>query len=256
MSRVLVIGDSCFDIDIKSDKTTTYTTESHGNEIPKLWIDGDSIEDSGVSDGMGGYVAKLLESYGNTVKSLLRQTGSKTRFWDGTKLLMRLDSENSVLPFTIEEVERTIQSFHPEAIVICDYNKGSVTHELLEYLDNTSYTIVFCDTKKSDISQYKRIVFKINQIEFERLNGNTPNRLIVTRGENPPMWIDGNFCTSMMKRDSEVDVVDVIGAGDVFLAAYVNNWVNEMGMVQQYRIEYADKEALKAVQVFGKWYPK
>jgi D-beta-D-heptose 7-phosphate kinase/D-beta-D-heptose 1-phosphate adenosyltransferase len=118
-----------------------------------------------------------------------------------------------------------------DAIVISDYDKGLVDKEIVERIKGYKKT-VFIDTKKSDLSFWKDIpnkIIKINQDEFNRCtNKESVSCLIVTQGSKGCSWysngkLRGNQPTKAVKNP------DVVGAGDVFLAGLVVQYLDTDG---------------------------
>ena len=93
---------------------------------------------------------------------------------------------------------------------------------------------------------------KINSPEFERLKGNIDlddwvNRLIVTLGDRGCMYHkEGGF--HYYDADS-VDVFDLAGAGDTFLAALIAKYLETNNMDDA--IKYANKKSAEVVQKKG-----
>ena len=115
------------------------------------------------------------------------------------------------------------------------------------------------DTKKilGDYCRQAKII-KINSLEFERLKGNINledwvDILIVTLGDKGCMYYRDHVASSEQGfhyYDAEkVDVFDLSGAGDTFLAALVAKYLEPNNMEDA--IRYANKKSAEAVQKKG-----
>lgn len=109
-----------------------------------------------------------------------------------------------------------------DAVIVSDYNKGLVNDDLIKFLEQVKAP-VFIDTKKSDLSIWKNIpncFIKINSKEFEKSsNFEQVENLIVTEGEKGCKLYNRGLM-SYFCQTAKVDNPNVIGAGDVFLAAF------------------------------------
>jgi len=110
-----------------------------------------------------------------------------------------------------------------DAIVVSDYNKGIINHEIIERLNKVKCP-VFVDTKKKDLSVWKHVekcFVKINSKEYANsINAHSLKNLIVTEGENGCSYYIEGILNSFSKT-REVEKADVVGAGDCFLAGFV-----------------------------------
>jgi len=107
-----------------------------------------------------------------------------------------------------------------DALVISDYDKGFIKDDDIEVLKERFKDIpIVVDSKRKDLSVYGGCVLKINEYEYERSQPRLEEyeAVIVTKGsESVDLYCKG-FHVSYDVPD--VDVFDVTGAGDVFLAA-------------------------------------
>jgi D-beta-D-heptose 7-phosphate kinase/D-beta-D-heptose 1-phosphate adenosyltransferase len=152
--------------------------------------------------------------------------------------------------------EREIREY--DAVVISDYGKGFLSESDIEkFCKNNANT--FLDTKKilGDYCREAKII-KINSPEFERLKGNINlndwmNKLVVTLGDRGCMYYRDHVASSgrgfhYYDVDS-VDVFDLAGAGDTFLAALVAEYLETNDMEDA--IKYANKKSAEVVQKKG-----
>jgi D-beta-D-heptose 7-phosphate kinase/D-beta-D-heptose 1-phosphate adenosyltransferase len=137
---------------------------------------------------------------------------TKTRFIDkrSGQHLLRVDDEDNVVQWS-GKLPNPLNSY--DAIVISDYDKGFLTYEHIESLIK-SYIPVFIDTKKTDLERFQGAWVKVNELEYSRLRSECSG-LIVTLGDRGAKVPHHNLeCPTKI-----VEVMDVCGCGDTFLAA-------------------------------------
>jgi bifunctional ADP-heptose synthase (sugar kinase/adenylyltransferase) len=203
--NVLLIGDSCLD----EYKIGTIDRLSPEAPVPVI-----KITETETVPGMASNVKKNLENLGvyadfitNTEEIL------KTRYIDkrSGQHMLRVDTEPRIIPWSG-------RSWFPlndyDCIIISDYNKGFLTYEHIEHIINTAPCPIFIDTKKDNLTTFGRkdVYVKINEFEFNNLLSYAGN-IIVTLGERGAMLGTKQFPTKA------VEVMDVCGCGDTFLAA-------------------------------------
>ena len=258
--KVLVVGESCNDIFIYGDASRLCPDVPAPVLIPK-----DSVD----TPGMAGNTARNLRSLGLEV-DLIRQQEmiKKTRYID-SKLnytFLRVDEgEDKITPLSqCSSVRYGSRAEHPngiideeeirayDAVVISDYGKGFLSESDIEkFCKNNANT--FLDTKKilGDYCREAKII-KINSPEFESLKGNINldhwiNKLIVTLGDRGCMYYKEH---GFHYYDVEsVDVFDLSGAGDTFLAALVAEYLETNNIDDA--IKYANKKSSEVVQTKG-----
>jgi D-beta-D-heptose 7-phosphate kinase/D-beta-D-heptose 1-phosphate adenosyltransferase len=164
--------------------------------------------------GMASNVKKNLENLGVYADFISNNEEIiKTRYIDkrSGQHMLRVDTEPAICswsgrtPFPLDQYD---------AVIISDYNKGFLTYENIDYIINTAHCPIFIDTKKDNLTTFGRkdVYIKINEFEFKNLISYTGN-LIVTLGERGAMLGTKEFPTK------PVEVMDVCGCGDTFLAA-------------------------------------
>jgi bifunctional ADP-heptose synthase (sugar kinase/adenylyltransferase) len=99
-----------------------------------------------------------------------------------------------------------------DAVVVSDYNKGFISADYLRALAEVYNGPVFVDTKKTHVPDFENYYYKVNEPESKLLKTTPPN-LIVTLGASGCLYKGKQY------PGQPIDVVDVCGAGDVFLAA-------------------------------------
>jgi D-beta-D-heptose 7-phosphate kinase/D-beta-D-heptose 1-phosphate adenosyltransferase len=237
--KILLIGDECVD---------TYVYGTVDRISPEAPVPVFQPKYEIVKDGMAGNVRKNLEALGCDVQFLHGNTSRKKRIIDerSKQQLLRIDNDAVSEPITIDSELPDIYN----AIVISDYNKGTVSYELVEDLRSRFNGPIFIDTKKTDLARFNGCFVKINQVEKKRAVS-LPDKhwLIVTHGDSGAVWNDWVFPAEVVG-----DVTDVTGAGDTFLAAFAYEF-----LVQEY-VQAAVKFAIKAsgitVQHIGVYAPR
>ena len=125
-------------------------------------------------------------------------------------------------------------------MVISDYDKGYITQEKLFELVDWFDGPVIIDSKKTELPDGCYI--KVNDIEYEKLKTKS-NNIIITRGGKGTEYQGKSYPAE------KVNVFDVVGAGDTFLAALTYGYLNSGSMEDA--IPFANKAAAIAVSHTG-----
>lgn len=204
--KILVIGDYCTDI-FKYGHCNRLSPEA---PVPVFLFDHEIK-----TEGMAGNVY-------NNIKALKVQTDLKVsskeiikeRYVDirSKHHLLRVDYEKKS-----PELHMGFSLKKYDAIVIADYNKGTITKNIFNKIVKNYTGPIFIDSKKQDLSIYnhKNCIIKINQQEFEKANISLIGDLIITLGSEGAMKDGITYPTK------KVEVFDVSGAGDSFMAGLV-----------------------------------
>ena len=170
----------------------------------------------------------------------------KTRFVEekSNHMFLRLD-ENDKKYGRVQLENLNVSKY--DAIVVSDYNKGFLTERDLEII-SLSHSTTFLDTKKILGDWCKNFTFiKINGIEYDRtksfLDKEIRDILIVTQGSNGCIFQDKTYKVPM------VEVKDVSGAGDTFLAGFSYKYILTKNVDES--IDFANTCATKVVQKRG-----
>jgi D-beta-D-heptose 7-phosphate kinase/D-beta-D-heptose 1-phosphate adenosyltransferase len=201
-------------------------------------------------DGMAGNVRKNLEALGCDVTFLRDKdrVSEKNRLIDDRtkQQLLRVDRDVEGNPITFETAIPPVY----DAVVISDYNKGTVTYELIEELAQEVAVPIFVDTKKTDLARLSGCYVKINALEKSRATSLPKiDHLIVTQGHHGATWNGWIFPAEIAG-----DVVDVCGAGDTFLAALAYKFLETNHMPDA--IKFANKASAVTVQHVGVYAPR
>jgi D-beta-D-heptose 7-phosphate kinase/D-beta-D-heptose 1-phosphate adenosyltransferase len=199
--HILVIGDDCRDI-YEYGTVDRISPEAPVPVFKKIETD--------ERRGMAGNVCNNLVNLGCTVTFIHGEPSIKTRLIDmkSKQHIVRVDND----VYSTPDIELADLDLDVDAIVISDYQKGTVTYELIEELRKAYNGPMFVDTKKPDLQRFEGCFVKINKMEMV-LSKSQPSELIVTLGENGVSYKDKWYPAK------EIEVVDVTGAGDTFLAA-------------------------------------
>jgi len=234
--KILLIGDDCKDI------YQYGTIDRLSPEAPVPVFVPTYTEER---DGMAGNVANNLEALGCHVNYLHGETSTKTRIIDARskQQIVRIDNDIKSDPITFETDIPNVY----DAVVVSDYNKGTVSYELIEELIALSIPI-FIDTKKTDLARMQGAWVKINDLEYSKITSECSG-LIVTHGASG---------ASVMHHDitcpaPTVEVSDVTGAGDTFISALVVEYLNTLNI--QKAVKFAIAASAITVQHLGVYAP-
>ena len=230
--NILVIGDSCID-EYRYGDITRVNPEA---TVPLL-----SYEKSEERFGMAQNVYQNLirlgmnaefhgpEVLSRKIRYIDRRTGNH---------LLRVDMDHISVPYEPKE------NYEYDAIVISDYNKGFITEDVILKIRNRFSGPIYMDTKKTNLSKFKDIYIKINQRElYESTSMPERDKLIVTYGARGCGYMDNMYSVKA------IEVVDVCGAGDVFLAAMVVKHLETGDM--NIALPFANEKAALSCQSLG-----
>jgi len=202
--------------------------------------------------GMAANVEKNLINIGVFADFVTNtETIIKTRYIDqrSNQHMLRVDTEPEVKQWNGESPQ-PLDAY--DAIVISDYNKGFLSYDNIEYIIKESSGPVFIDTKKQDLSRFSAdwCFVKINESEFKQ-RFSIPKNLIVTLGSNGASL--KRFSDEKHFTTKSVDVVDVCGCGDTFLASLAVEYLYTKNIEKS--IEFANLAAGITVQHQGNYAP-
>jgi bifunctional ADP-heptose synthase (sugar kinase/adenylyltransferase) len=242
--KIAVIGDSCKDVFIYGICNRlnpeapvpiifeTYRTENYG---------------------MAGNVYKNLLSLGIESELITnKEEIIKTRFVEkkSNYILLRFDKDVS-----IEHINTSIIQTY-DAIIISDYNKGFLTIEDIKFITENN-KLTFVDTKKALGNWILGASYvKINEGEFSSAINDAKtieillnkNKLIITLGDRGVLYKDKIYASKNL-----VNVRDVVGAGDTFLAALAGHYIIHKNIEDA--IDFANLCAGQVVSKKGIAYP-
>ena len=232
--KILLIGDNCTDV-------YQYGTVDRISPEAPVPVFKFSHEES--RPGMAGNVYNNLVALGCNVYAVYGETSTKTRLIDtrSKQQIVRIDND---VHSASADITYKLDNYH--AIVISDYNKGTVSYELIESLRKDYSGPIFVDTKKTDLARLEGCIVKINSLEFSQIKTKCSN-MIVTLGP------DGAECNGQRFSAPRVEVSDVCGAGDTFLSALAYCYVNTASIEQA--IRFAITASAVTVQHLGVYAP-
>lgn len=195
---------------------------------------------------MAANVYDNLKAFGCNVQFMSAPNKSiKKRYIDirSKQHIVRVDEDKENQPFECPD-PKELKKF--DAIVISDYNKGFLTYENMGRIIANFQGPIFIDTKKQDLAMFHGAFVKVNESEYKNrltINGT----LIVTLGSKGAMYKE--FFNETFYPTDQVEVVDVCGAGDTFLAAFAYQYLktNDIGTA----IKFANKCSVITVQHRG-----
>jgi len=235
--QVLLIGDSCTDVyqygtvdRISPEAPVPIFKHSHTETRP----------------GMAANVQLNLESFGIEVTALLGPGSVKTRLVDlrSRQHVLRIDDDANATPMLFDS---KLDLTHYHAVVFSDYNKGWVSYELVEVVRQKFGGPIFIDTKKQDLAKFWDCYVKVNETEYNN-RWSINNKLIVTLGNRGAVYKELGRKEVEFPPDT-VEVVDVCGAGDTFLAAIVAEYLNSRDINSA--IKFANHASAISVQHSG-----
>lgn len=285
--RALVIGD------IMVDQTTKVLTNRNAAEadIPvwdhqteMLWPGGAANTARNLKaigqDSIEVFLCGIVGEYHhNTIKHLTQAnmdlvvngpTMIKHRFVDHrNNYVFRYDNFQKFDKDDVEWFETVMGGhlFHDfDVVVMSDYNKGTITPEIVQMVKNAPLTVV--DSKREDLSLFDGIkVLKLNEHEYSAQvsSRNYTNftkffqHCVITKGEN---GAELQMCEHVKSSDNRYIVhsekfptdpqkaFDVTGCGDTFTAALAYDLIKSGGDIRR-AIRFANFCAGKVVQKFG-----
>jgi len=234
--KILLIGDNCID-------------QYHYGDVNRISPEGPvAVLDFKYAESKPGMAANVrvnLEALGCEVEFIHgTKTCVKTRFIDikSRQQLIRVDQDQ--LSNKVKIDKDSINNY--DAVVISDYAKGSVDYSVVHRVKKYFKGPIFMDTKMTDLVYFDNIFVKINEKEFKQAESECEN-LIVTLGERGAKYKGKIYPTP------KIEVADVCGAGDTFLAALTWAYL-EYGSITE-AIPFAIKASSITVQHTGVYAP-
>ena len=241
MSRVLVIGEQCDDIFIYGDTPRLSPEGPAPVFIPKREV---------YNGGMGMNVMRNLMALDIDVDFEHQQAPiTKTRHIheSSNTLLLRIDEEKNI--DNIGDRLPKLDFWDYPMVVVSDYNKGFLTEEDIAYI-GFKHPNVICDTKKKLGEWCKDLRFiKLNRTEFENnkefieQNDWILEKLIITLDKDGCMYNGTSYPTE------QVEIMDISGAGDTFVAGFVKMFLDTEDVPKS--IQFANRCSAQVVQKRG-----
>lgn len=230
MSKILLLGDSCI------DEYCYGICERLSPEAPVPIL---KIIDTTYKFGMASNVYSNLVALGSSVTFITNtEQIVKRRYVDikSGQHLLRVDSEQFISPHQetyLSELEQY------DAVVISDYNKGFILDEHIVNIRRNFTGPIFLDTKKKDLHKFEGCFVKINNYEYSLAKSKCSD-IIVTLGKEGARYKNKIFPAPV------VEVYDVCGAGDMFLAGLSYKYTRTKDISDS--IHFANRVAAISVQ--------
>lgn len=242
-SQILVIGESCYDMFVYCDATRL---------CPDVPVPVLNVKHVVENPGMAKNVQRNIEHYHpcDILTNDQWKQVVKTRIVDDktNHHFVRVDYNDKISSISRFDKEVLIDKIKNYAIiVISDYNKGFLSIQDIELISQIHDT-VFIDTKKILGPWVKGCKYiKINDFEYNNskqfVDSDIDSKLIHTAGGDGCYFNNKNYPTD------KVEVKDVSGAGDSFMAALVVKYLETSDIEQS--IEFANLSASKVVKQRG-----
>ncbi len=223
--KVLLVGDDCVDV---------YRYGSVSRISPEAPVPVFEFSHEESRPGMASNVRVNLETLGCVVDFFHCKTSKKIRLIDqrSHQHVLRIDEDLRSPAITVDTALNGVY----DAVVISDYNKGTVSYDTIHRLEHEFHGPIFIDTKKTDLAKFQRAIVKINEPEYQQCTSLCSN-MVITLGSRGAMWKQDQVETSYPA--ATVPVNDVCGAGDTFLAAMVYQFLCCNDMHQSIRFAVA-----------------
>ena len=241
MSKVLLIGEQCDDIFIYGDTPRLSPEGPAPVFIPTREV---------YNGGMGMNVMGNLMALGVDVDFEHQKFPiTKTRHIheSSNTLLLRIDEEKNI--DNIGDRLPKLDFWDYSMVVVSDYNKGFLTEEDIAYIAY-KHPNVICDTKKKLGEWCRDLRFiKLNRSEFENNkefieeNDWILEKLIITLDKDGCMYNGTSYPTE------QVEIMDISGAGDTFVAGFVKMFLDTEDIPQS--IQFANRCSAQVVQKRG-----
>lgn len=238
MKKILVIGEACIDQFVYCNAVKL----DPAIPVPVL-----NIVKTVSNGGMARNVYENIKNMDADVDILMNsgwEDSVKTRYVDNKSnhMFFRVDSNDSV-----EQIDLSKLDLDYEIVVVSDYNKGFLSEDDIRQIC-LSHNKVFIDTKKVLGPWINHAyIIKINDFEYRNsekfINKNLSSKIIHTMGA------DGCEYNGKLYPVDKVEVKDVTGAGDTFMAALVVKY-SETGSIED-GIKFANKCASEVVKHRG-----
>lgn len=241
MSKILLIGEQCDDIFIYGDTPRLSPEGPAPVFIPTREV---------YNGGMGMNVMGNLTALGVDVDFEHQQSPiTKTRHIHepSNTLLLRIDEEKNI--DNIGDRLPKLDFWEYPMVVVSDYNKGFLTEEDIAYI-GFKHPNVICDTKKKLGDWCKDLRFiKLNRTEFENNkefieeNDWILEKLIITLDKDGCMYKGTSYPTE------KVEIMDISGAGDTFVAGFVKEFLDSEDVSKS--IQFGNRCSTQVVQKRG-----
>lgn len=238
MKKILVIGESSRDIFVYCDALRL---------CPDIPVPVLNVKNQTENPGMAKNVQRNIQSLvGNCdiVTNVDWHNITKTRYVheSSNHMFFRVDS-----PHIINRIDLSSIDYKYDIIVISDYNKGFLTTQDIQII-STNHPNVFMDTKKVLGSWANKCKYiKINDFEFKNskdfIDDTLAPKIIHTMGSEGCEFAGKKYPVD------KIEVKDVSGAGDTFMAGLVSKYLETSEI--ETSVKFANYCASKVVKNRG-----
>jgi len=252
--KIILIGDACI------DKTHYGHVNRLSPEAPIPILDfKETIETGGMATNVKNNLENLFDDNKCTFEifSYTEYHEIKNRYVDikTKQQLLRLDERTEkVMVGGNWDNPAGLWGDLPEAdiMIIADYDKGTVSYDMIKKLRANFNGPILLDTKKPDLAQFNGCILKINDKEWNARISD-PGRLsdsIITYGGDKVVWQNVGFEHTFYP--PKVETYDPCGCGDTFLAAVAYKYVQtkNMGIAIELGMDAA-AETIKHIGVYA-----
>lgn len=211
--KILVIGDSCTDI-FQYGKIERICPEAPCPVFVPTY--------STTNEGMASNVVANLKAFNGNIEINFitnREKPIKTRYVEekSNQMIVRIDQNDKI---NRDADLRGVNWEKYDAVIVSDYDKGFLDEHHLEIIAGCP-ALTFLDTKKPlDWWAADYNFVKINEHEYKKVKESyIGGNIIITRGSEGAEY-RGNIYPS-----EKVNVMDISGAGDTFLAGLVYKYL-------------------------------
>lgn len=238
MNKILVIGESSRDVFVYCDASRLCPDVP----VPVLSII-NQIENPGMASNVYRNIKSVVSDSEIITNKNWREI-TKTRYVHekSNHMFLRVDSNDK-----FSRIDVKLINFNFKVIVISDYNKGFLHQEDIEYIC-LHHDCVFVDTKKVLGDWIRNAAYiKINDYEYKNsenfIQDSFRNKIIRTLGDGGCEFSGQRFPVK------KVEVKDVSGAGDTFMAGLVIKFSETGNIIES--IEFANQCASRIVTQRG-----
>lgn len=154
---------------------------------------------------------------------------------------LRVDDIKESTELNINNIDLNV-----DAIVISDYNKGTISEDLLSKIRKLYHGPIFLDTSKKNIP-IENLIIKINKKESIGFTSLSKD-IIITLGSEGALYQNKTF------KPRNTNLIDPCGAGDTFLASLCYNYLQTKDLCKS--IEFANIASSITVENIGVYAPK
>jgi D-beta-D-heptose 7-phosphate kinase/D-beta-D-heptose 1-phosphate adenosyltransferase len=231
MIKILVIGEVCIDKFIYGE------TKRLSPEAPVPVFEPIKIIEN---KGMAGNVIENLKSIDKDLEIIewtQQESITKTRYIEkySNHMFLRVDEGEQNLSSKLDNLNEEIIK-NSDIVIVSDYNKGFLSLDIIKNIGDLANLSILDSKKKLDdetLSKYKFV--KLNKDEY--INNNhlkNKTNLIVTLGCDGAMYNN-----KIYKSPNPSETIDVSGAGDTFVAAFILNYYKTKNIKKS--IQFANK---------------